>query len=101
MYECLDKSLQEVRKYNKLCAGLTVLMAGDWKQIFPVVPQGSRAQIVEATLMRTYIWSQVETLKLRQNIWVANADQDGAKFADYLGKVRRGTQSIIEDSQRN
>ena len=74
MYEYLDRSLQEVRKCNKLFGGLTVLNAGDWKQIFPVVPQGSRAQIVESTLMRTYIWSQVETLKLRQNIWVANAN---------------------------
>ena len=62
---------------------------------------GSRPQIFEATLKRSYIWSQGETLKLKQNIQVSNADQDGADFADYLGKVGRGTLSIIKNIRQH
>ena len=55
MYECLDRSLQDVRKCNKLFGCLTILMAGDCKQILPVVTHRSRPQIVEAILKKSYM----------------------------------------------
>lgn len=43
MFECLDRSLRDVMKVvnpdrgNMLFGGITVLLAGDWRQILPVV----------------------------------------------------------------
>ena len=51
IYECLDRSLQDVRGSNKLFGGLTILFSGDWKQILLVVKGGSQAQIIDATLI--------------------------------------------------
>ena len=45
LYECLHCSVQDVRSNNKLFGDLTILFSGDWKQILPVVKQGSPAQV--------------------------------------------------------
>ena len=50
IFECLDRSLQDVRRSRSLFGGLTVLLAGDRRQILPVVRHGSREQIVASTL---------------------------------------------------
>ena len=50
MFECLDRSLQDVRRTKGLFGGLTVLLAGDWRQFLPVVRHGSREQLIESTL---------------------------------------------------
>lgn len=67
IFECLDRSLQDIRGSEQLFGGMTLLVSGDWKQILPVIKHGSRAQIVKATLKRSKIWSKVETLELKNN----------------------------------
>ena len=37
LFECLNRSLQDIRKNSHLFGGITVLFAGDWKQLLPVV----------------------------------------------------------------
>ena len=48
--ECLAKSLQDVRKNNKLFGRLKLLLAGGWKQILSLIRHGSRPQNVDAAL---------------------------------------------------
>ena len=53
-YDTIDRTLQEVRNEKSVpFGGLTVVFAGDWRQILPVVPRGSRADIVNSTLKRS------------------------------------------------
>jgi hypothetical protein len=49
-YEAIDRMLQDVRSDSRSFGGVTVLFAGDFRQCLPVVPGGSRAQIIAATL---------------------------------------------------
>ena len=60
VFECIDRSLQYIRENDQPFGGMTVLFAGDWRQILPVVPRGSRAQVVHATLKESYIWKSVK-----------------------------------------
>ena len=94
VFECLDRSLQYVRKSDKLFGGLYVLLAGDWRQILPVVRHGSREQIVSATLKNSYIWSAVKTFTLTKNMRVAMLDRDAVEFATFLERVGSGKLQI-------
>ena len=95
MYECLDRSLRDVMsavakdRMDKLFGGITVLFAGDWRQILPVVPKGRHAQIIGACLLKSPIWSQVHTLSLVTNMRAAlvggGADQEFAQMLDDIG----------------
>jgi hypothetical protein len=39
--------------------GKMLVFGGDFRQVLPVVPRGTRAQIMDATLLRSYIWKYV------------------------------------------
>jgi hypothetical protein len=39
--------------------GKVMVFGGDFKQVPPVVPWGTSAQIMDATLLRSYIWKDV------------------------------------------
>jgi len=44
--EALDRTLQDIRSSNHLMDGMTVLLAGDFRQTLPIVPRGTRADEV-------------------------------------------------------
>ena len=46
--EVLDRTMQDIRCNKNLMGGVTVLMAGDFRQTLPVVPRGTRADEVKA-----------------------------------------------------
>ncbi|XP_064080628.1 ATP-dependent DNA helicase PIF1-like [Macrobrachium nipponense] len=94
LFECLDRSLRNIRKNQELFGGIYVLFVGDWKQILPVVKRGSRAQIVNANLKTSYIWKSVTELKLSLNMRVRNSSD--ATFAIYLRDIGSGNCSYIE-----
>ena len=62
--ESIDRPMQDIRKKPSSFGGLTVLLAGDWQQILPVVRHGSRPDIVDATLKSSYLWQIVTRLQL-------------------------------------
>ena len=89
VFECIDRSLQDVRKCKKPFGGLTVLFSGDWKQILPVVLHGSRPQIIEATLKKSYLWQELTNLDLTTNVRVTSAGNDTG-FQYLLQKIGNG-----------
>ncbi|SGY95765.1 BQ5605_C036g11514 [Microbotryum silenes-dioicae] len=50
-FQLVDRVLQDVRSSVARLGGLTVVLAGDPKQCFPVIPKSSPAQIVDARIM--------------------------------------------------
>ncbi|KAK9714969.1 hypothetical protein RND81_06G134200 [Saponaria officinalis] len=60
-FEALDRSLRDVMRFhNAQCAqqpfgGKVVVFRGDFRQILPVVPKGSRQDIVHASLNSSYL----------------------------------------------
>ncbi|WOG82070.1 hypothetical protein DCAR_0101230 [Daucus carota subsp. sativus] len=73
-FECLDRTLRDIMKsvspdrYNKLFGGVTVLLGGDFRQILPVIRKGSRAEIVAASISRSYLWSECRLFVLQENM---------------------------------
>ena len=67
-FEKLDKALQDIMSNNELFGGKVVLFGGDFRQILPVVVRGNHAQIINASLKKSYLWDSIEQLALTRNI---------------------------------
>ena len=64
--ETLDRTLQDIMGCNQPFGGKVMLFRGDFRQVLPVVVQGTRAQITDAT--KSYIWDNVRRIQLTQNM---------------------------------
>ena len=88
--ECLDRSLQDVRKNKNPFGGVTVLFVGGWRQILPVVRHGSREKLVGATLKHSFLWRRSKSFSLTKNTRVATLGTDSEDFAKFPESVGSG-----------
>ncbi|RZB70450.1 ATP-dependent DNA helicase pif1 [Glycine soja] len=56
-FEALDKILKDIMHNDRPFGGKVIVFGGDFQQILPVVPRGSRSDIVHASLNASYIWN--------------------------------------------
>ena len=90
--EALDRSLRDIMGCDMPFGGKVMLFGGDFRQVLPVVPRGTRAQITDATLLRSYIWESVRRIRLTQNMRA----QTDTWFADYLLRIGNGTEEAFD-----
>lgn len=68
--------------------GIPLLLCGDFRQILPVVPSGTRGNIIDSTLKRSTLWPHVETHYLKQNMRaLLSEDTDAHDFSQLLLSV--------------
>jgi ATP-dependent DNA helicase PIF1 len=53
-------------KKNIPFGGKTVVLGGDLRQILPIVEGGSRAEIVNAAIVNSPLWSSITVLHLKK-----------------------------------
>jgi hypothetical protein len=119
VFEVVNRSLQDIMavinptfKFLPF-SGLVVVFGGDFRQILPIVPRGTRGDVVLAAFNHSSIWQHVRVFKLYTNMRVqrllaqggahAQADATGLQaFADYLQRVGEAVErmypSVGEDS---
>jgi len=105
-YEAVDRSLRDLMGVDEPFGGKVVVFGGDFRQILPVVPRGTRAQITAASLSQSSLWNLVRVMRLTINMRVqtlraaasegaAGAEQEAQvrqDFADFLLRVGDGTE---------
>jgi len=73
-FESLDRAFRDIlRSHNNgrldiPFGGKVVVLGGDFRQILPVIPKGSRQDIVHATINSSYLWDHCEVLTLTTNM---------------------------------
>jgi ATP-dependent DNA helicase PIF1 len=73
------------------------VFGGDFRQVLHVVRRGTRAQIVNAWLKKSYLWKDIKQIKLHRNMRA----QSDPWFSDFLLRIGNGTEeSIGEDYVR-
>jgi ATP-dependent DNA helicase PIF1 len=59
--------------------------------VLPVVTRGTRAQITDATLQRSYLWDSIRKIRLIRNMRA----QSDKWFSEYLLRIGNGTEETI------
>ncbi|XP_013668768.2 uncharacterized protein LOC106373087 [Brassica napus] len=99
-FKALEKTLKDIMSMKNPLAkdqtfsGKTVLLGGDFRQILPVIPQGSRADIVLASISHSYLWDSFHKFSLKTNMRV---NQDEKEFSEWLLKVGEGHPESVEE----
>ncbi|XP_076930385.1 uncharacterized protein LOC143595165, partial [Bidens hawaiensis] len=100
-FEALDRTLKDVIKdgNRRNCehpfGGKVIVFGGDFRQILPVVQNGSRSDIVNASLSSSHIWTKCKVLRLTKNMRLTIGCQssnleDTIRFAEWLLELGEG-----------
>ena len=89
--DAVDRTIKDILDTrDKTFGGLTVLFGGDFRQTLPVIPHGTRQQIVAASIRRSGIWQHVNMLYLHQNMRLEQSPEM-QEFSNWLLNVGAGT----------
>jgi hypothetical protein len=72
-FETFDRSLRDIQSHidpnaEEFPFGGKVVVLGDVRQILPIIENGSKTQIIDATIIKPYLWDHVHILKLTENM---------------------------------
>ena len=91
-FEAVDRTLRDIRSVDAPFGGIPTLLCGDFRQILPVVRNGTRANIVDASLKHSYLWPSISVLHLTTNMRVhLRGDEQAGMFAEYLLSIGNGS----------
>lgn len=89
--EALNRTLRDFRANERPMGGVVVLFAGNFRQIFPVVPRGTKSDEINACLKSWFLWASVKLLRLTTNMRVhLGGDNNAAQFSRTLLDIGNG-----------
>jgi len=91
-FDAVSRTVCDIMTNDKPFGGVVTLLAGDFRQILPVVRLGRRADIVDAALTRSTLWKEVILLKLDRNMRVEKYGRD----ADQVSKLRHHADWLLQ-----
>nr|XP_043620368.1 ATP-dependent DNA helicase PIF1-like [Erigeron canadensis] len=109
-FEALDRTLRDILKSTNPQSthipfgGKVVVFGGDFRQILPVVQQGTRQDIVNASLKSSYLWNYCTVLKVTVNMRLHGGTSpleiaETKAFGDWLLSIGEGTINNPNDGE--
>ncbi|XP_019257632.1 PREDICTED: ATP-dependent DNA helicase PIF1-like [Nicotiana attenuata] len=92
--ETVDRSFRDIMDVNVPFGGKVMVFGGDFRQVLPVVPKSTRAETVNASLVKSYLWPLMEKIHFTTNMR-ARADPN---FSDFLLRVGNGDEQTVKDN---
>ncbi|CEP19618.1 hypothetical protein [Parasitella parasitica] len=104
IFEAVHRTFRDIARHVEpefakiFFGGRLMVFGGDFRQIFPVIPRGSRSDVVDQCINMSALWSSVTCLKLRVNMRIQQAlvandpvqAQELQEFADKLLEIGEG-----------
>lgn len=101
-FEALDRSIRDIMRVSNPQAneipfgGKVIVFGGDFRQILPVIPKGTRQDIVHATINSSIIWRDCKVLKLTKNMRLQNIGEANElfqlrDFSNWMSAIGDGT----------
>lgn len=82
---CVDETLRRIMNTQVPFGGKTIILSGDFRQTCPVVPYGSKRDVIEACIKSSPLWPLFTHMNLHQLIRNAT-DPDFADFVNHIGE---------------
>src|SRR2546421_5514615 len=108
VFEAVDKTFKDIMKTenldaeNLLFGGKVMVLGGDFRQILPAVPHGTRIDIVSLSLKKSRIWENADirhlTINMRALLGSKENKQDQEEFMDYLLRIGEGKEKTVINS---
>lgn len=76
--EAINKILQDIMNNASPFGGKTVILGGDFRQLLPVVPRGTKSEILQACIKSTSLFAHFKTLPLTTNM--RSTDENYSKW---------------------
>ena len=97
--EALDRTLRDIMDIDKPFGGKVVVLSGDFRQCLPVIPGATRAEVVDASMKRSYLWKFFKVMKLTENMRVKmSMDPEAEKFDKFTLDLGDGKLETFEDT---
>jgi ATP-dependent DNA helicase PIF1 len=102
-FEAVDRTLKDIMKDKRYpFGGKVVVLGGDFRQILPVIPKGTRHKIVKATINSSPLWRHCEVLTLTTNMRLlsgcTDADiEDRRRFSQWILGIGDGSIGDSDD----
>lgn len=81
-----------------------MVCGGDFRQILPVIPKSTRAEVIDASLNSSYLWSFFKIYELNQNMRLYSTNissTEAAKIASFdKWLLQIGNGSLYDDNER-
>ncbi len=94
--ECVDRTMQDLRKSKLPFGGCVTVLGGDPMQILPIVHHGSEAEIMDSCVKNSPIWMDVKEMALTTNMRV---NSDEKEFCEFLIKIGKGEHEKVDPLQ--
>src|SRR5277367_1607241 len=89
---CIEKLLREVMRSERPFGGKVVVIGGDFRQTLPVVPRGTRIDVMECCIKSSPLWSLFHKLTLTTNM----RSEGQNSHNDWLLKIGSGNMPQIQ-----
>ena len=94
-FEALDRTLKDLTGKDRPMGGMCMLLCGDFRQILPVIQGGTRGNIIDSCLKKSYLWDHVVVKHLHTNMRVhLYGDEAAGEFASQLLAIGDGKYPI-------
>ena len=93
--EALERAMQDLSDSNCPMGGCTILFYEDFRQILPVITRGTRANEVNASHKRSYLWPHIMKCELKTNIRIVASSKDNRQFSIDLLLIGNGVNALI------
>ncbi|KAL8580060.1 hypothetical protein ACOMHN_065109 [Nucella lapillus] len=95
--QALNMALQDICDSPKLFGGVTLLLAGGFRQTLPIITGGTPADELDACLKSSHLWGGVSTLHLNTNMRVRfEGDHSSETFSNQLLEIGNGNMPFID-----
>ncbi|XP_065321868.1 ATP-dependent DNA helicase pif1-like [Gordionus sp. m RMFG-2023] len=95
---CIDRLLKDIIKNSHPFGGKVILLGGDFRQTLPVVPKGSKVDIIESCIKSSYLWSYFKIIHLIDNMRISS---DQVDYNAWLLKIGDGLSRSNSDLPTN
>ena len=94
-FEALDCTIRDLTGKNRPMGGMCMLICGDFRQILSVIQGGTRGNIVDSCLNKSFLWDHVIAKHLHTNMRVhLHGDETASEFASQLLAIGDGKYHI-------